>query len=129
MRGGPRRSGRISRASPCCWRPAGSAGADLDYVRQALDKLSTHKGKPRYERDGRLIGYTNLTPKALRSADSGPFARRTFHLLPHDRPNRLDDPECPYRVGSPLAAVDPCTLEAGKTARSQGTAEMVPASP
>jgi hypothetical protein len=105
--------------------------ADLDYVRQALDKLSTRKGKPRYERDGRLIGYTNLTPKAPRSADSGLFARRTFYLLPHDRPNRPDDPECPYNVGSPLEAVDPRTLEAGKvgakTARSQGTAEIVPA--
>jgi hypothetical protein len=104
---------------------------DLDYVRQALDKVGTRKGKPRYERDGRLIGYTNLTPKAPRSTDSGLFARRTFYLLPHDRPNQPDDPECPYKVGSPLEAVDPRTIEVGKvgekTARSQGTADAVPA--
>ncbi|MFF1699981.1 DUF6009 family protein [Streptomyces sp. NPDC058257] len=105
--------------------------ADMDYVRQALDKVGTRKGKPRYERDGRLIGYSNLTPGAPRSADSGLFARRTFYLLPHDRPNRPDDPECPYRVGSPLEAVDPRTVEAGragsKTPRSQATGEIVPA--
>ena len=104
---------------------------DLDYVRQALDKVNTRKGKPRYERDGRLIGYSNLGPKAPRSADSGLFARRTFYLLPHDRPNRPDDPECPYKVGSPLEAVDPRTVAPGKvgekTTRSQGTAEIVPA--
>ncbi|GAA2307864.1 DUF6009 family protein [Streptomyces kunmingensis] len=105
----------------------------LDYVRQALDKVHTRKGKPRYERDGRLIGYSNLAPKAPRSADSGLFARRTFYLLPHDRPNRPDDPECPYKVGSPLEAVDPRTVAAGavgeKTARSQGTAETVRTGP
>ncbi|MEV0126785.1 DUF6009 family protein [Streptomyces sp. NPDC050703] len=106
---------------------------DLDYVRQALDKVNTRKGKPRYERDGRLIGYSNLAPKAPRSADSGLFARRTFYLLPHDRPNQPDDPECPYRVGSPLEAVDPRTIAAGKvgekTPRSQGTSKMTSAGP
>ncbi|WP_267883673.1 DUF6009 family protein [Streptomyces sp. NRRL S-920] len=85
---------------------------------------------PRYERDGRMIGYSNLTPDAPRSADSGLFARRTFYLLPHDRPNRPDDPECPYRVGSPLEAVDPRTVAAGKAGskppRSQATGEIVP---
>lgn len=103
----------------------------LDYVRQALDKVNTRKGKPRYERDGRLIGYSNLAPKAPRSLGSGLFARRTFYLLPHDRPNRPDDPECPYKVGSPLEAVDPRTVAPGevgeKTSRSQGTVEAVPA--
>jgi hypothetical protein len=103
----------------------------LDYVRQALDKVNTRRGKPRYERDGRLIGFSNLAPKAPRSADSGLFTRRTFYLLPHDRPNRPDDPECPYNVGSPLEAVDPRTVAPGKvgekTARSQGTEEIVPA--
>ncbi|MCX4775242.1 DUF6009 family protein (plasmid) [Streptomyces sp. NBC_01260] len=106
---------------------------DLDYVRQALDKVNTRKGKPRYERDGRLIGYSNLVPKAPRRVDSGLFARRTFYLLPHDRPNRPDDPECPYSVGSPLEAVDPSTVAPGKvgakTARSQGTSQTVPAGP
>ncbi|MET9497398.1 DUF6009 family protein [Streptomyces sp. NPDC006552] len=104
--------------------------ADLDYVRQALDKVNTRRGKPRYERDGRLIGYTNLGPKAPRSAHSGLFARRTFYLLPHDRPNQPDDPDGPYKVGSPLEAIDPCTVEPGKvgrkTERSQRTAEIMP---
>lgn len=104
---------------------------DLDYVRQALDKVNTRRGKPRYERDGRLIGYSNLQPKALRSSDSGLFARRTFYLLPHDRPNRLGDPDCPYNVGSPLEAVDPRTIQTGhvghKTTRSQGTTDIMTA--
>ncbi|MFI1701406.1 DUF6009 family protein [Streptomyces bobili] len=104
---------------------------DLDYVRQALDKVNTRKGKPRYERDGRIIGYSNLEPKAPRSQDSGLFARRTFYLLPHDRPNRPGDPDCPYNVGAPLEAVDPQTIAVGKvgqkTARSQGTTEIVAA--
>ncbi|MFF8618262.1 DUF6009 family protein [Streptomyces sp. NPDC015350] len=104
---------------------------DLDYVRQALDKVNTRKGKPRYERDGRLIGYTNLTPNAARRPDSGLFVRRTFYLLPHDRPNQPDDPDCPYKVGSPLEAVDPRTVEPGKagakTPRSQGAGRAMPA--
>ncbi|MDR6980878.1 hypothetical protein J2X68_007620 [Streptomyces sp. 3330] len=103
----------------------------LDYVRQALDKVNTRRGKPRYERDGRLIGYSNLEPEAPRRIDSGLFARRIFYLLPHDRPNRPGDPDCPYNVGSPLEAVDPRTVGAGqvgrKTARSQGTPDSVPA--
>ncbi|MCW8103508.1 DUF6009 family protein [Streptomyces tauricus] len=95
----------------------------LDYVRQALDKVKTRRGKPRYERGGRLIGYSNLAPTAPRSADSGLFARRTFYLLPHDRPNHPGDPNCPYGVGAPLEAVDPQTVKARqvghKTPRSQ----------
>ncbi|WP_331763932.1 DUF6009 family protein [Streptomyces anthocyanicus] len=92
----------------------------LDYVRQALDKVNTRRGRPRYERDGRLVGYTNLGPDADRDEDSGLFARRTFFLLPHDRPN---DPCGPYQVGAPVEAVDPRTIEPGKvgvkTPRSQ----------
>ncbi|MGW6016184.1 DUF6009 family protein [Streptomyces sp. NPDC055210] len=107
--------------------------SSLDYVRQALDKVNTRRGKPRYERDGRLIGYSNLEPKAQRSVDSGLFARRTFYLLPHDRPNRPGDPDCPYNVGAPLEAVDPRTVTARqvghKTSRSQGTTEIVVAGP
>lgn len=56
----------------------------LDYVRQALDKVSTRRGKPRYDRDGRLVGYTNVAANAECDPDSGHFARRTFFLLPHD---------------------------------------------
>jgi hypothetical protein len=93
---------------------------DLDYVRQALDKVHTRRGKPRYERDGRLIGYTNLKSGAMSDPDSGLFARRTFFLLPHDRDNA---PTGPYDVGAPGEAVDPRTIEPGKvgakTLRSQ----------
>ncbi|WP_443068985.1 DUF6009 family protein [Streptomyces sp. NBC_01361] len=92
-------------------------------MRQALDKVSTRKGKPRYERDGRLIAYTNLTPKATRTADSGLWARRTFYLLPElkvsaraGRPHCLPSggPPCPppvtsraQRRGSQSACVSP----------------------
>ncbi|MDX3434330.1 DUF6009 family protein [Streptomyces sp. ME01-18a] len=101
----------------------------LDYVRQALDKVNTRCGKPRYERDGRLVGYSNLGPNVDRDENSGLFARRTFFLLPHDRPN---DPFGPYQVGAPGEAIDPRTIEPGKvgikTPRSQqGVEERTPA--
>ncbi|MEU8718454.1 DUF6009 family protein [Streptomyces sp. NPDC048663] len=103
---------------------------DLDYVRQALDKGHTRRGKPRYERDGRLIGYTNLKVGAASDPDSGLFARRTFFLLPHDRDK---EPTGPYEVGAPGEAVDPRTIEPGrvgaKTFRSQRgrAADIAPA--
>ncbi|WP_432021391.1 DUF6009 family protein [Streptomyces sp. 1222.5] len=101
---------------------------NLDYVRQALDKVPTRKGKPRYSRDGRLIGYTNLQPDAASDPDSGLFARRAFFLLPHDRDRQ---PHGPYSVGAPGEAVDPRTISPGKvgakTPRSQKTAEIAPA--
>lgn len=79
----------------------------------------------------RAVQLSNDEPPTHPAADSGLFARRTFYLLPHDRPNRPDDPECPYRVGSPLEAVDPRTVAAGKagskTPRSQATGEILPA--
>lgn len=102
----------------------------LDYVRQALDKVHARRGKPRYERDGRLIGYTNLKSGADSDPDSGLFARRTFFLLPHDRDNL---PTGPYEVGAPGEAVDPRTIRPGrvgaKTPRSQRgcTAEITSA--
>jgi hypothetical protein len=102
----------------------------LDYVRQALDKVSTRRGKPRYSRDGRLVGYTTLAADAERDPDSGLFARRTFFLLPHDRDS---DPTGDYQVGAPGEAVDPRTIEPGKvgakTPRSQKgrTTEIAPA--
>ncbi|MFF0515523.1 DUF6009 family protein [Streptomyces sp. NPDC004250] len=93
---------------------------NLDYVRQALDKSTRRRGKPRYERDGRMIGYANLMSEAGKDPDSGLFERRTFFLLPHDRPN---DPTGPYEVGAPGEAVDPRTISPGrvgmKTPRSQ----------
>ncbi|MFF8430588.1 DUF6009 family protein [Streptomyces sp. NPDC016566] len=105
--------------------------SDLDYVRQALDKVHARRGKPRYERDGRLIGYSNLKPGAASDPDSGLFPRRTFFLLPHDRDN---DPTGPYEVGAPGEAIDPRTIKPGrvgtKTPRSQKgrASEITPAS-
>ncbi|GHH57786.1 DUF6009 family protein [Streptomyces candidus] len=99
-----------------------------DYVRQALDKQPTRKGKPRYARDGRLIGYANLSPEAQAAFGSGLFTRRTFFLLPHDRSN---EPHGEYEVGAPLEAVDPATIEPGtpgrKTPRSQNSVAITPA--
>ena len=57
---------------------------ELDYVRQALDKSARRSGKPRYARDGRMVGYAELDKDAEASPDSGLFQRRTFFLLPHD---------------------------------------------
>ncbi|MER5500843.1 MULTISPECIES: DUF6009 family protein [unclassified Streptomyces] len=95
--------------------------ADLDYVRQSLDRLPTRRGKPAYHRDGRMVGYTLLGPKAKASRSSGTFRRRVFWLLPHDRDS---EPEGLYATGAPAEAVDPRTLEPGrkgrKTARSEG---------
>ncbi|WP_327713289.1 DUF6009 family protein (plasmid) [Streptomyces sp. NBC_00464] len=123
------REGDLAQEAEVVWL---ESTEDLDYVRQALDKVTTRRGKPRYERDGRLVGYTNLAPTAPRLPDSGLFPRRTFYLLPHDRPNRPDDPDGPYAVGSPLEAVDPRTIDVGKTgaktARSQATAQIQAAS-
>ncbi|MFC8350990.1 DUF6009 family protein [Streptomyces sp. NPDC057280] len=99
---------------------------NLDYVRQALDKVSTRRGRPRYDRDGRMVGYTNLKPGSASDPDSGLFARRVFFLLPHDRDT---EPDGPYAVGAPGEAVDPGTLEAGKagekTTRSQGRSPQI----
>ncbi|PRH77778.1 transcription factor [Streptomyces solincola] len=96
----------------------------LDYVRQALDKTGRRTGKPRYARDGRMVGYTELGKDAESNPDSGLYQRRTFFLLPHDRPN---DPEGIYKAGAPGEAVDPRTIQprrvGEKTPRSQGEAE------
>ncbi|MCX5199237.1 DUF6009 family protein [Streptomyces sp. NBC_00249] len=92
----------------------------LDYVRQALDKTPRRRGRPRYHRDGRMIGFTELGETAEADPDSGLQKRRVFYLLPHDRdaePNGL------YREGAPGEAVDPRTIEPRKvglkTPRSQ----------
>ncbi|ALU98417.1 transcription factor [Streptomyces sp. MBT56] len=101
----------------------------LDYVRQALDKTPRRKNKPRYARDGRMIGYIELGADAEADPDSGLYRRRVFFLLPHDRDS---DPEGVYRQGAPGEAVDPRTIEPNrvgeKTPRSQlGTSSTVAA--
>ncbi|MFJ3213786.1 DUF6009 family protein [Streptomyces flaveolus] len=95
--------------------------ADLDYVRQSLDRLPNRKGKPAYHRDGRMIGYAVLGATAKPSRASGTFRRRVFWLLPHDRDS---EPDGLYSTGAPAEAVDPRTLEPRvkgyKTERSEG---------
>jgi hypothetical protein len=95
--------------------------ADLDYVRQSLDRLPNRKGKPAYHRDGRMIGYAVLGTTAKPSRASGTFRRRVFWLLPHDRDS---EPDGLYSTGAPAEAVDPRTLEPRvkgyKTERSEG---------
>ncbi|MDH2392202.1 DUF6009 family protein [Streptomyces sp. HNM0663] len=95
--------------------------AQLDYVRQSLDRLPTRGAKPAYFRDGRMVGYAILGPKAKASRASGTFRRRVFWLLPHDRDTA---PEGLYATGAPAEAVDPRTLTPGvkgrKTERSEG---------
>ncbi|WP_372352411.1 DUF6009 family protein [Streptomyces sp. KL116D] len=93
----------------------------LDYVRQSLDRLPTRRGRPAYHRDGRMVGYALLGPKAKASRSSGTFRRRVFWLLPHDRDSA---PDGLYATGAPAEAVDPRTLAARvkgyKTERSEG---------
>ncbi|MER5466247.1 DUF6009 family protein [Streptomyces sp. NPDC002668] len=94
---------------------------DLDYVRQSLDRLPTRRAKPAYHRDGRMVGYAQLGPKAKASRSSGTFRRRVFWLLPHDRDS---DPDGVYATGAPAEAIDPRTLapasKGRKTERSEG---------
>jgi hypothetical protein len=95
--------------------------ADLEYVRQSLDRLPTRGGMPTYHRDGRMVGYAILGPTARASRASGTFLRRVFWLLPHDRAGQ---PEGLYASGAPSEAIDPRTLAPGvkgyKTQRSEG---------
>ncbi|WP_331747073.1 DUF6009 family protein (plasmid) [Streptomyces sp. NBC_00853] len=94
---------------------------DLDYVRQALDKTARRRGKPRYARDGRMVGCSELDEHAEADPDSGLQLRRVFFLLPHDRDT---EPEGLYQEGAPGEAVDPRTIQprrvGQKTPRSQG---------
>ncbi|MFD9793424.1 DUF6009 family protein [Streptomyces sp. NPDC059070] len=93
----------------------------LDYVRQSLDRLSTRRSKPAYHRDGRMVGYALLGPKAKASPSSGTWRRRVFWVLPHDRDS---EPDGLYATGAPAEAIDPRTLAPGskgrKTERSEG---------
>ncbi|MEV7003693.1 DUF6009 family protein [Streptomyces sp. NPDC093982] len=95
--------------------------AGLDYVRQSLDRLPTRQGRPAYHRDGRMVGYALLGPRARPSRSSGTFRRRVFWLLPHDRDSV---PDGLYAIGAPAEAIDPRTLAPGnrgrKTERSEG---------
>lgn len=97
----------------------------LDYVRQALDKTARRRGKPRYARDGRMVGYTELDEHAEADPDSGLQLRRVFFLLPHDRDT---DPDGVYNQGAPGEAIDPRTVAprrvGAKTPRSQGGLDM-----
>jgi hypothetical protein len=99
----------------------------LDYVRQSLDRLPSRRGRPAYHRDGRMVGYALLGPKARPSRSSGTFRRRVFWLLPHDRDTV---PDGLYATGAPAEAVDPRTLAPGskgrKTERSEGGAVSSP---
>lgn len=94
---------------------------ELHYVRQAIDKTPRRNNKPRYARDGRMIGYAVLDDQAEPDPDSGLYRRRVFFLLPHDRDSQ---PNGPYAVGAPGEAVDPRTIQpknpGAKTDRSQG---------
>ncbi|MFF8430575.1 DUF6009 family protein [Streptomyces sp. NPDC016566] len=102
----------------------------LDYVRQALDKTPRRNTKPRYARDGRMIGYAVLDDEAEPDPDSGLYRRRVFFLLPHDRDSQ---PHGPYAVGAPGEAIDPRTIEprnpGAKTDRSQGRTAIASATP
>ncbi|MEW2065425.1 DUF6009 family protein [Streptomyces sp. NPDC007002] len=93
----------------------------LDYVRQSLDRLPNRRGRPAYHRDGRMVGYAVLHPRARPSRTSGTFRRRVFWLLPHDRDTA---PQGLYATGAPAEAVDPTTLtprtKGHKTERSEG---------
>jgi Family of unknown function (DUF6009) len=103
--------------------------AELDYVRQALDKTPRRRNKPRYARDGRMVGYSELDETAEPDPDSGLYKRRVFFLLPHDRDT---DPLGLYKEGAPGEAVDPSTVGprrvGEKTPRSQqGLTAIAPA--
>ncbi|MEU4349601.1 DUF6009 family protein [Streptomyces sp. NPDC023838] len=93
----------------------------LDYVRQSLDRLPTRRSRPAYHRDGRMVGYALLGPKAKASPSSGTWRRRVFWVLPHDRDS---EPDGLYATGAPAEAIDPRTLAPGskgrKTERSEG---------
>ncbi|MFF7082646.1 DUF6009 family protein [Streptomyces lavendulae] len=93
---------------------------ELDYVRQSLDRLPTRRGKPAYHRDGRLVGYAQLSGKAKPSRSSGTFRRRVFWLLPHDRDTA---PDGLYASGAPAEAVDPTSLVAGSRGRKTERSE------
>ncbi|MER6529096.1 DUF6009 family protein [Streptomyces sp. NPDC001508] len=98
----------------------------LDYVRQSLDRLSTRRGRPAYRRDGRMVGYAQLGPRAKASHCSGTFRRRVFWLLPHDRDSV---PDGLYASGAPAEAIDPRTLAPGHKGRKTERSEGGPPSP
>ncbi|MFF9347102.1 DUF6009 family protein [Streptomyces sp. NPDC014734] len=95
---------------------------ELDYVRQALDRVRGRRSAPPFHRDGRLVGYAVLGDDAKPSRASGTHLRRVFWVAPHDRDSA---PEGLYKFGAPSEAVDPRTVEARvegcKTVRSQAT--------
>lgn len=79
---------------------------DIDYVRQALDRLPGRRGRPAFHRPGRLVGYAVLRPEARTTRASGMFERRVFWLGPQDR----DSGDPLYARSAPSEAVDPRTV-------------------
>ncbi|MFF1443372.1 DUF6009 family protein [Streptomyces sp. NPDC058295] len=97
---------------------------NLDYVRQALDKTPRRRNKPRYARDGRMVGYAELDDHAEADPDSGLYRRRVFFLLPHDRDTQ---PEGLYQEGAPGEAVDPRTIDVRKVGEKTPRSQRGPA--
>ncbi|MFI1250317.1 DUF6009 family protein [Streptomyces anulatus] len=62
----------------------------LDYVRQALDKTPRRKNEPRYTRDGRMTGRTELGADTEATPDSGRCPAQGVL-----RPARARDPTAP----------------------------------
>jgi len=95
----------------------------LDYVREYL---STHerfrRRRPRWERNGRLVGYSRLRTDAPNNGYPQSFTRRLFWLAPHDRDSAPDDVY--GQGGLPCEGVDPRTVAPGvpgeKTLRACG---------
>jgi hypothetical protein len=77
----------------------------LDYVRQSLVPCTRRKGRIRWT-VGRVVGYIEIGPEAVRDGRSDFFWRRIFWLKGYDR----DSGDPTYRRGAPAEAVDPRTV-------------------
>lgn len=81
----------------------------FDYVRQTIVCCTTGSRRPRFpwRGSGRMVGYSN----ASRSLEPWSFYRRVFWVKPHDR---SEQPDGCYKLGGPVEAVNPKTVEPGK---------------